>query len=328
MQIGLVYDLKEDYGIDVEDITYSDFCNLVEIQHIQQTLQNLGHRVIMIGSPKEFALGVQKGLFSSIELIMNFSEGFRSRNRESLVPALCELYQIPYAFSDCYAMALTLHKHQTLLFAESLGVEIPKGFLFSPLIHTQEDISRLVVDHGLSFPLIIKPNREGTSMGLALAHNMKELIAGIRNVVSTYCQEVRCDEFIPGNEIAVPIIGSGKNAQVLGIVEYQKLDGDPIECFTTNAKKKGNHKTIYQTFGEATDKIISESALLVHNSIPCYDISRMDMKLYKGMPYLLEVTPLPGMNPGSTFELCARQHGLSAEDLYARMIDSALERYR
>ncbi len=55
MHIGLVFDLKEDYGIEADDLTYSDFCNPAEIQHIQITLENLGYRVTMIGSPKEFA---------------------------------------------------------------------------------------------------------------------------------------------------------------------------------------------------------------------------------------------------------------------------------
>jgi D-alanine-D-alanine ligase-like ATP-grasp enzyme len=68
-------------------------------------------------------------------------------------------------------------------------------------------------------------------------------------------------------------------------------------------------------------------ALLIHRSIPCYDLSRIDMRLMNGIPYLLEVTPIPALNAGSTFELCAAHHSISPTNLYQKIIESAMERY-
>ena len=327
MHVGIVYDLKEDYGIDAKDLSFCDFSNLIEIQHIKHTLETQGHLVTLIGSPKEFAHQLRQHSINYIEIVLNFGEGFGSRNRECLVPALCEIYNIPYTFSDCHAMSLTLHKHQTLLFAESLGISTPKGFLFNPLLNSFDYINDLCLKHSVDFPIVTKPNREGSSMGILIAQNYQELISNIDTTYARYEQEIRCDEYIGGHEIAVPIIGNGMFARAMGIVEYQNHDGTPITFYTTKIKDKGGHKTVYQSFGKKIDKKITDIALLIHRSIPCYDLSRIDMKLYKETPYLLEVTPLPGLNPGSTFEMCATKIGLSVGEFYDEILTSALARY-
>ena len=328
MKIGVVYDLKEDYGIDANDSDFCDFANLLEIQHIKQVLERCGHYVDLIGSPHDFVLHIRDVSNFKYDMILNFGEGFQSRNRESIVPALCEAYDIPYTFSDAHAMDLTLHKHQMLLFAKSLGIDIPRGFLFIPWVHNINFISKLVEEQNISFPIISKPNHEGTSMGLKISYCLDELISNVEKTVIRYRQEIRCDEYIDGYEIAIPILGTGENARCLGIVEYQQLDSTQIEYFTTTLKSKGMHKTILQHYSDDIDKKIMDTALFIHRSIPCYDLSRIDMRLRNGTPYLLEVTPLPGMNPGSTFEMCAAHKGYSAEMLYKEILESAIGRYR
>jgi len=327
MHVGIVYDLKSDYSIDADDVSYCDFSNLLEIQHIQNVLQQRGHHVTLIGNPYMFATLLRQEKLNGIDIIMNFGEGFRSRNRESLVPALCEIYKIPYTFSDSYAMGLTLHKHQTMLFAESLGIKAPKGFLFYPNLYDIKELPSLCTKYNISFPIISKPNREGTSMGLALSNNFDELVENILGNYAVYNQEIRCDEYIGGHEIAVPILGSDNDARVLGIVEYRNLDDSLITYYTTDIKEKNRHKTLFQSFGKYDD-IIKETALLIHKSIPCYDISRIDMKFFNNTPYLLEVTTIPGMNPGSTFEMCAMKNGMQPGDMYDHILESAMKRFR
>ena len=328
MKIGIVYDLKEDYGIDAQDLDFCDFSNLLEIQHIRQVLERCGHYVDLIGSLRNFALHIKDISHFRYDIILNFSEGYKSRNRESIVPALCEAYDIPYTFSDSHAMDLTLHKHQMFLFAKSLGIDTPRGFVFIPWLHSLDIIPKLVKQQSLSFPMISKPNHEGTSMGLKISYCLDELMHNVEKTVIKYQQEIRCDEYIDGYEIAVPILGTCEHAHCLGIVEYQQLNTRPIEYFSTTLKSKGMHKTIFQHFSDDIDKKIIDTALLIHRSIPCYDLSRIDMRLKNGIPYLLEVTPLPSMNPGSTVEMCASRKGYSPEMLYEEIIESALGRYR
>lgn len=328
MKIGLVYDLKSDYGIEKNDITYEDFSTMSEMEGIQQELELLGYSVEMIGSPNNFTTKILNGFKGKYDLIMNFAEGFASRNRESLVPATCELLNIPYTFSDSHAMNITLDKHQTLVFAEHLGINVPHGFLFNTDLYKINDIEFLLKKYNMKFPIVCKPNYEGTSMGITLAKNINELQDAVTYLISIYHEPIRCDEYIAGREIAVPILGSGQNAKTLGIVEYQKLDGTPMDFYTSKYKKHGCHKTIFADYGAEINSRIEETALLIHRSIPCYDLSRIDMRLKNGVPYLLEVTPLPDMTRNSTIERCAIEAGLSFGELLNRIIYSALERYK
>lgn len=328
MKVGIVYDLKTDYGIVQSNIEFNDFSTMNEIEGIQQELKRLGYSVHMIGSPVNFVKKLKSGEFKKYDIVMNFAEGFASRNREALIPATCELFHIPYTFSDSHAMNLTLDKHQTLLFAKDLGIHVPHGFLYDPSLHKVEDINLLVEKYKMTFPIVCKPNYEGTSMGIILAENCLALQKAITHLLSIYHEPLRCDEYISGREIAVCVLGTGEAAHIIGVVEYQKLDGSPMDFYTHEYKRHGCHKTIFANYDEKTNALIKDIALLIHRSIPCYDLSRIDMRLNNGIPYLLEVTPLPDMTRNSTFEKCAAKLGLSFGDLLNNIIISALERFR
>ena len=164
-------------------------------------------------------------------------------------------------------------------------------------------------------------------MGLAIATCKDELMEAVDRIVKTYRQEVRCDVYIGGHELAVPILGTGTEARALGIVEYCELDGGIMPFYTAEKKEHGNHRTEWRTFGNKLDQMIMETALRAHRGFQCCDLSRIDLKLYHDTPYLLEITPIPSMNRGGTFEFCAAQHGMSYADLLTAIINSALRRY-
>ncbi len=327
MKIGIVYDLKEDYGIDRFDINFEDFSTLSEMQNIRNELEILGYNATLIGSPVRFAELITSNMYSQYDLIMNFSEGFASRNREALVPAVCELFDIPYTFSDNHAMTLTLDKHQTLLFAESLGIKTPRGFLFNPDVDNIDDVPFMLESYNISFPIVCKPNYEGTSMGITLTHSCKELKKALIYLISLYNEPIRCDEYISGREIAVPIIGSGNDARIMGIVEYQKLDGSVMDFYTYKYKRHGHHKTILADYGKDINSHIEKTALSIHRNIPCYDLSRIDLRLKEGIPYLMEVTPVPDLTRKATFEKCANKMGLTYGDILNTVIESAINRF-
>lgn len=237
MRIGLVFDIREDYGLETNDVTFCDFNYLSDIQYLQNTLEHSGHYVLPVGSPHNFARMLREDKLKDIDIIMNFGEGFLSRNREGIVPALCEIFHFPYTGSDAFAMVLTLDKHMTMLYAESLGIHTPKGFLYQPQFHTLAELETLSARAGITYPLVVKPNREGTSMGLTLVKNKDEFLAAVGRIVRIYQQEVRCDEYIGGHELAVPILGTGAEAEALGIVEYCEQDGGIMPFYTAEKKR-------------------------------------------------------------------------------------------
>ena len=104
MRIGLVFDIREDYGLEASDVTFCDFNYLSDMQYLQNTLEQSGHYVLPVGAPHSFARMLREDKLKDIDIIMNFGEGFLSRNREGIVPALCEIFHLPYTGSDAFAM--------------------------------------------------------------------------------------------------------------------------------------------------------------------------------------------------------------------------------
>ena len=325
MKVGIVYDLKESYHIDENNTDFEDFSSLKEISGIKESLENNGYITELIGNHNDFAKIIKAQSFD-YDLVFNMSEGFNSYSREALVPALCELMNIPCTFSNCHAMSLTLDKHQTLLFAKDLGIQVPNGFLYNPFYHSLNDLNKLRKKHKLDFPIVCKPNYEGTSMGITISKNEEEFQNAVVYLTSLYNEPIRCDEYIDGREIAIPIIGTGNDSKCMGIVEYQMLNGEPMKFFTNKYKRHGYHKSIFADYGYEINSQIQESALSIHQNIPCFDLSRIDMRLHNGVPYLLEVTPLPDLTKGTTFERSANRIGLSFDDLIDFVIKSTIKR--
>ena len=80
MRIGLVFDIREDYGLEASDVTFCDFNYLSDMQYLQNTLEQSGHYVLPVGSPHSFARMLREDKLKDIDIIMNFGEGFLSRS--------------------------------------------------------------------------------------------------------------------------------------------------------------------------------------------------------------------------------------------------------
>lgn len=228
IRIGVVFDLKEDYSYENENVEYMDFCYLSEVASAKKHIELSGHTVELIGSSKHLMRNIFdiKGKF---DLIYNIAEGFKSRNREGLVPAICELYEIPYTGTDAFGMSLSLHKYQTKLFVATLGVPVPNGYLYD---------KTLINKNVLSFPVVVKPDYEGSSMGLQLCHDYIELSEYMNDYGKRYKQDILVEEYIHGSELSVCILGSGKEAYIFCTVQYLAEHGCDIMLLTNDIKKQ------------------------------------------------------------------------------------------
>ncbi len=327
MRVAMTYDLKSDYSLGNKAIHYHDFSLLDEISYHKELLALAGHVPVPIGSVGNFVERLRNGKID-FDIVLNFAEGCYSRNREGIVPALCEAFKIPYTGTDAFGQSLTLHKHQTKIFMQSLGIPVAKGFLIDPSILSAEEIDCLISAHNLPYPQVIRPNREGTSMGLKLVRDHNELKQGIREIYNIYEQEILCDEYIKGREIAVPVFGTGNDAIALDIMEYLTNDNKEIELYTLELKPCGKHITVFADISQGTRKRLIETALLAHKSIGCKDLSRIDFRLSDETPFLMEITPLPSLERESTFVRCAQKHGIEFHVFFDRILTAAWERFQ
>ncbi len=268
--------------------------------------------------------------------MFNFAEGLIGVNRESHIPAMLEMLQIPYLGSDPLTLGICLDKSRA---KEILTYhKIPNAkFLVADNI---KDITN--VDFG--FPLIVKPISEGSSKGIfssSLVKNTKELEDEVNRIVSSYNQPALIEEFLPGREFTVAVLGNANDAQVLPIIEisYEDFPKDVLPLYSYEAKwildTKENKFDVFECPAKLDKKLeeqIKDTVLRTYNVLKCRDWSRIDVRLdNNNVPNIIEINPLPGIMPdpneNSSFPKAARAAGMDFNQLIQSALYSAAKRY-
>ncbi len=318
MKIGITFDLREDYGIDRNSQVFADFCHPDEIGYMANAVRANGHEPVLIGNMFRLNRMILDGTFDC-DMVLVCDEGIQSRNREAIVPALLELNRIPYIGSDAYCMGLSQNKYHCKLVSQALGIDCPKGIYLS--------YGQAVPEETDAFPLIVKPNEEGYSMGVFLVHDRKELLDAVRYNYDNYHEGVLIEEYVRGKELYAPIVGTGDDAYVLGIGIARYADGSDIDIFSLNDKCFSPIRDeIPDLSPKARDQIIRAS-LQLYRHLECRDFGRCDFKLTDDdRAVLIEINPRPGLTKNGPFENCAQAVGKTYESVMGEIIESAMKR--
>ncbi len=267
-------------------------------------------------------------------MVFNIAEGKRGRFRESEVPAILDYLNIPYTGSGTFSLALALNKALTKKILMAENIPTPNFQVFSKIT---EELNPL-----LRFPLIVKPNCEGSAKGINKAnvvHNKSDLFNRIKETISVYHQEALVEEFIEGKELTVGILENG-SPRILPILEidFSDCNNSGEYFYSWRMKEFQGNKELGLTpkfycparLDKETEELVKKVALDTHRAVGCLDISRTDIRLDKNnVPYVLEINPLPGLDPKeSNFPIMAYAAGMKYEDLIEAILLSASERKR
>ncbi|MFN3534770.1 MAG: D-alanine--D-alanine ligase [Desulfatiglandales bacterium] len=323
MDIGIVFDLREAYlerGMTLEET--AEFDSQETVLAIEESLISLGHRVERIGGAKELLSLLAYG--RRWDLVFNIAEGIRGKFRESIVPAMLELYGIPYTFSDPLSTAITLDKGTAKKLILYHGIRTPEFCLVS----SPHEIDRI----GLDFPLFVKPNQEGTGKGIdekSIVRDSSSLRERIEALLFRFGQPVLVEEYLPGREFTVGVVGEGESAWALGTMEIRVKGGYGVYSF--RAKEECESLVEYLDLREdGLRSQVEEVAIGAYRALGLRDLARIDIKLsQEGVPMFLEANPLPGLHPThSDLPMIAKMQGWSFRDLIAYIITSASKRLR
>lgn len=330
MRIGITYDLKtespssEEYGGRNPDDWQEEFDSPATIEAIAAALRELGHEVEMLGDGREL---LERLLADPPDFVFNMAEGQGiSRSREARVPAILEMLGIPCTGSDPLTMAVTLDKDCAKRLVQSAGVAVPRGVVL-------EDRDSKIEDR-LSFPVIVKPAWEGSSKGIrskCLASCAHELDSAIDTLHADHRQPVLMEEFINGDELTVGILGNDP-PEILGIMRVLPRQPTPRFIYSLDVKRDFLRQVRYECPARIPPdslKAVHQAALNVYQALGCRDVARIDFRLRDGIPYFLEVNPLPGLNPESSdLVIMARLCGWTYEKLIESILRAAIMRQR
>lgn len=322
MNIGITYDLREDYlelGYSKEET--AEFDRLDTINAIDTTLCELNHQTDRIGNIWNLTRRLNDG--DRWDLVFNIAEGLHGIAREAQVPALLDAYNIPYTFSDPFVLALTLHKGMTKRVLRDLGIPTP-DFVE---IHSDDDIQTV----NLPFPLFAKPIAEGTGKGISvqsIIHSQTELYETCSQLLKKFQQPVLVETYLPGREFTVGIVGTGSKARSVGVVEVLLNNNAEPGAYSYENKENYETKVDYVRVNDTDAQQAVEISLAAWRGIGCRDAGRIDLRAdTKGIPNLMEINPLAGINPvRSDLVIICKQYGISYKQLFQMIINSASER--
>lgn len=284
----------------------------VSLQTGQEMIRHLDHSryevvPIVIDQRADLIARVQQ---AGIELALLALHG--QYGEDGTVQGALETLGIPYTGSGVLASSLCMNKQLSKMLLKAAGVHTPAGLCWQGM----DDYDPQAVER-LGYPVIVKPNTGGSSIGIQLVRNEKELLRAVQEACSLD-QAILIEPYIQGTELTCPIV----DGEVLPIIGIRSVHS---EWFDYKAKYEagGAEEKVIQ-FPPVIEQRVREAALASYRLLQCKVYARVDMILCQDTPYVLEVNTLPGMTAGSLLPKSAAAAGVTFTQLLDRIIASSL----
>jgi D-alanine-D-alanine ligase len=290
------------------------------VDAIENALKNMGFETDPIGNCFQLIDALSAG--RKWDLVFNIAEGLYGDGRESVVPAILDQYRIPYVFSGPVIMGISLNKYLTRLIVSAAGVPVSPGMLISK----PDDIEKC----DLEYPLFIKPVSEGTGKGItekSLLRSPEDLKEVAAYLLKRFNQPALVEEYLPGREFTVGVIGSGGDATAIGGMEIECRDNLPYSVeFKENYQIFCKYIPMASEFAEECKTV----ALNVWKALGGVDAGRVDVKADRnGRICFMEVNPLAGLHPvHSDLPILSNMTGINFQALIEMIMNSAVKRHR
>jgi D-alanine-D-alanine ligase len=296
------------------------------LQAIREAIASYGHEVVDLEATPDLPVQLAS---TPVDVVFNIAEGFKGRNRESQVPALLELLDIPYTGSDPAALSVSLDKALAKRMVRTHGINTPAYLVMhSGKERLPRELSR--------FPLLVKPVAEGTSKGVtpkSVVQSEGELREVAREMIAKYRQPALVEEYIRGREFTVGMLGE-RRPRVLPPMEIVFLESDdPHPIYSFDMKQESSDRIRYEVPAKLTPRELErleKAARETFTALGCRDVARVDFRMdAEGRIYFLECNPLPGLTPGwSDLVLIAQAAGIDYRSLIGEILSFAIRRYQ
>lgn len=322
MRVGITYNLKRNALKDPPDAE-AEFDDAGTIDAIRSALEDSGYGTELYEADKSLPSRLSE---DPPDIVFNIAEGMNGRGREAQVPALLSYLGIPYTGSDETSMCVALDKSLTKKLLTLYGVPTPKFTLVNP--------ANRVFAGGLTYPIIVKPNAEGSGKGISgvsVVSGADGLHFALDEAVRVYKQDMLVEEFIEGREFTVGILGNGARRRVFQPMEIIFRDASD-SLYSFNTKRNFKEYVDYKCPPDLNAGKISEltdTAARIYDILGCKDMARIDFRMdTEGRLYFIEINPLPGLAPGySDYPMLAEFNGVGYNVLIRGILECALTRY-
>jgi len=282
---------------------------------VEDALERLGHEVLAIDVGPDL---VKRLVAERPEVAFVAMHGVGGE--DGTVQELLEILGIPFTGPGAAACARCMDKVQAKDAIEEAGLPTPEWFAFNQTAFREfgaaDALGRL--EETLGFPLVVKPSRGGSSLGVRFAAAPAEVPQALISAFS-YDDRVLLERFVDGRELAVSVLGD----EPLPVVEAILLEGDRYD-FEARYEIGRTRFACPAELSAEEERAVTEAALATYRALGCTGFARVDLILGAEGPWLLEANAIPGLTDTSLLPQAAEAAGLSFEQLVERILDLAL----
>ena len=327
MKVAIVYNKKtidENDVINVFGMNTKEYYNIKTVEKVAKSLERGGHSVKIIEGGMGFIDEMKNFMPRVVSgerpgMVFNMAYGIQGQNRYTHVPAMLEMLGIPYIGSGPETHAVVQDKVMTKIVLQKNNLPTPGFWVFSSVDDVFDD---------LVFPVIVKPKMESTSMGMEVVDNWDDLRKAVGKQMKQFSQEILVEQFIPGREFAVGLLGNGNSVEILPIVEMD-LKGDPNRIQTITDKKQTPVDKICPALltPEQTAEI-ERICIAAFRKLALYDFTRVDFRMDEdGRFYVLELNSMASLGVTGSYYTAAKAAGYTYDTLINKILDVATLRY-
>jgi len=279
-------------------------------KNVFEALKRLGYKNVELVDVDE---NISQNLINKkIEVAYNALHG--KYGEDGCIQGVLELLKIPYTGCGVMASAVCMNKQYTKDVLKAYNVNLIKS------VFVKKDENVLDKVKNLTYPLMIKPVCEGSSIGMAKVHNAKELEEEFKKSVKIG-QDILIEEFLTGIDLTVGVLQDGDKTFATEILQMHVEGG----WYDYKAKyTKGMTEFILPAkISEIATKEVKQMAIDAFCAVACKGVSRIDFLLANDVPYILEVNTSPGMTDLSDLPAQAEKYGIDYDNLVQLILNDA-----
>ena len=298
--------------------------NLLDMaKSVAKALARNGHKVSMVNADGDMLRNLKN---KKPDMVFNLAERFKGNSDLMFhVAALLEMNNVPFTGATPSCIITCDDKARAKELMQCYGIPTPKFQVF--------ETGKEKLEAHLNFPLIVKPSKTHDSIGItndSVVYNEKKMRLKIKNILDNLQQKAIVEEYIDGREFQVPVLGND-NPYTLPICE--------VNLSKSRSKVLGYEmKWHINWYKEApiicpadipkyVQELLNQIAIKIHKKFGLRDYSRADIRLKKGIPYILEVNPNPGLTEDCFIYHSAKAAGIEYHELIGKIVQYAAERY-
>ena len=327
-EILILCDYQENFESKSKDGHINDHQTKETFLEIESSIKSLGYSCAIFGGVPELLEAQSKKINYEDKIFLNLSDGLNQQYSRVQIPILCDILGMKYSGGNPFTVALTSNKFYSKLAVEKMGIPVPKGILV-----TKNNLPDKRTLKAITYPVIIKPNCEGSSVGIdssSVCYDSEQMHVKLCQMLKLF-PEIIVEEFIFGYDITNFIIGNPKefriNQTLIALHNNIVIKDNAIMSISDYVNLNNSYEDAKNYISNKANKKIMEYTETIVAKLNIFDIARIDYRVTgSGEIYFLEVNTVPAIHKRTQAGAVCKTIGISFEEFLDIFIESVDKR--